>query len=293
MATDAEAGTTAEDQQENKMSAPGPGRSKNSTERVRSLEKASSPPDLPASRTPVKKTGPSIEGKGSPRGETKIVALSTAGTTSSVAVKKERKQPETARGSARTPDTSDTKATPRQEGDGKKIAIQAAVDLFNKGVEYQSGGQLERAERMYVAAIMSDSKFAPAYINLGIIYLGKDDRDSRRSAVTILEHAVELDPTNPDARIDLAIAYMKNGELDRAGQELTKALKLAPDSPLIMYNFACLYALMGDVKRSLDWLKKAAEIDEKVIEWTKEDSDLKVLTGNEEFEKLRKEYKTK
>jgi type IV pilus assembly protein PilF len=58
-----------------------------------------------------------------------------------------------------------------------------------------------------------------------------------KEAVYRWEKAVELDPQNPSARNNLAVAYEQSGEFDLANEEYERALELNPDSLYIRQNY--------------------------------------------------------
>ena len=51
------------------------------------------------------------------------------------------------------------------------------------------------------------------------------------------EKAVELDPTNPSARNNLAVAYEQSGEFDLANEAYERALELDSDNLYIRQNY--------------------------------------------------------
>jgi Tfp pilus assembly protein PilF len=58
-----------------------------------------------------------------------------------------------------------------------------------------------------------------------------------KEAIYRWEKAVELDPDNPSARNNLAVAYEQSGEFELANQEYERALELSPDSVYIRQNY--------------------------------------------------------
>ena len=58
-----------------------------------------------------------------------------------------------------------------------------------------------------------------------------------REAIYRWEKAVELDPENPSARNNLAVAYEQSGEFDLANEEYERALELDSDNLYIRQNY--------------------------------------------------------
>jgi Tfp pilus assembly protein PilF len=58
-----------------------------------------------------------------------------------------------------------------------------------------------------------------------------------REAIYRWEKAVEIDPTYAAAFNDLAVAYEREGQLDKARQAYEKALELDPENLQIQQNF--------------------------------------------------------
>jgi non-specific serine/threonine protein kinase len=63
-------------------------------------------------------------------------------------------------------------------------------------------------------------------------------------------------------------------------------MALRPDDSMILYNTACLFCAMNNVEDALRAIKKAWESGYRDAIWTRQDPDLAILHGNEEFERL-------
>lgn len=95
------------------------------------------------------------------------------------------------------------------------------ADGYNKlGVGYAEQGQLDQAERYFLAAIDCDRRHAPALTNLGNIYL---ERGAPDDAIPYYALALESDPEYPSAHHNLAVAYRKKGELGVFVRHLKKS----------------------------------------------------------------------
>ena len=73
---------------------------------------------------------------------------------------------------------------------------------------------------------------------------------------------------------------------EEAKREADMAMVLRPDDTMILYNAACVFCMMGNAEDALIAIKKAWEAGYRDAVWTRQDPDLALLHGNEEFEKL-------
>ena len=72
-------------------------------------------------------------------------------------------------------------------------------------------------------ALQLQSESRLAYFDLGCIYA---DQNNNQEAVAALLHAVQLDPTQPDAHYRLARLYTALGQKEKAAQEFAKTKEL-------------------------------------------------------------------
>ena len=99
--------------------------------------------------------------------------------------------------------------------------------------------QRDRARRLSVSASM----LSQMYEKLGRI---EESREMARSGIEAAERALAQ---HPDVSLPLAIgagALVRLGERERALEWCARALAIAPDDPLTLYNVACGYALLGE-----------------------------------------------
>jgi Flp pilus assembly protein TadD len=148
----------------------------------------------------------------------------------------------------------------------------ALTELFNKGVQAEKAGQLDAAEKAFLAVIYQGGNQAFVYNNLGIVYRerGDDERalvqfreavrlnakyaaprvlmgtsllalGRAREAVRELEAAVEIDPREPSARLELARAYARAGNLTGAVEQFRQLRQQAPRDPEYAYQLGRAY----------------------------------------------------
>ncbi len=89
-----------------------------------------------------------------------------------------------------------------------------------------------------------------------LLKLGKIDE-----AIGPLLKAVELNPKDPDARLNLAYAYEHQGRIDEAISQYRKAVELNPRNPIAHNNLGVLYDKKGLYDEAIRQFEKAVDID--------------------------------
>ena len=84
--------------------------------------------------------------------------------------------------------------------------------------------------------------------------------DNTRAAQT-MEQAVRLDPGNPRARVDLAAAYERAGQFERAVKTYEDGLKLHMLTEVIYSRLGKLYLRLHKLDKAVDAMTNAREID--------------------------------
>jgi TolB-like protein/Flp pilus assembly protein TadD len=105
--------------------------------------------------------------------------------------------------------------------------------------------------------------------------------------------AEEVLPTyllqNPDdsrARMIFAITLAELGRKDEAIREGMTALEMSPGDSVMLYNGACLYAQLGEVRKAVSTLREAIAGGTDIPGWMKNDPDLDNLRDDPEFIEL-------
>ena len=85
------------------------------------------------------------------------------------------------------------------------------------------------------------------------------------------EKAIELNPDDADAYINLGIAYGKQNNYTKAIQSYEKAIELKPDYALAYWNRSISKDSVGDKSGGLEDTKKAARLGHtEAQDWLKE-----------------------
>jgi tetratricopeptide (TPR) repeat protein len=80
-----------------------------------------------------------------------------------------------------------------------------------------------------------------------------------------------------------ADAHRKAGELAAAARIVAEGLAAFPDHPTLLYNAACYAVLAGDRETALENLRRAAELNPRVLEWARSDPDLDAIREEPRF----------
>jgi non-specific serine/threonine protein kinase len=105
----------------------------------------------------------------------------------------------------------------------------------------------------------------------------------RKSA---LENHLKHVPEDARARILLGSDYAEIGREEDALRELNLAMTLRANEASILYNAACLYAMLKRKPEALDALKKAWTAGFRDVSHARRDPDLTILHGDPEYEQM-------
>ena len=194
-------------------------------------------------------------------------------------------------------------STPSTRTDSRPIApssaeenSQLAKNYFDFGVESQKKGNLQEAEECYLKALVLNSDFYPARLNLSTVYLERGKLAQAEKELTTLlsenqentktiynfgllyfkkkdfQKAVEyaqklsnLDPDSPKAYLLMGKSLEAQGKLDEAIKAYGKAYQIDPADPSTLYSLARVNDLAGNKKEALNYyqlfLKNSGEKD--------------------------------
>ena len=102
-------------------------------------------------------------------------------------------------------------------------------------------------------------------------------RESPDFELSFFEQLAKDNPKFVDALIPLADAYTKRG-LYQEGLQIDKQLaKIRKKDPIVHYNLACSFALVGDKAQAITVLKQAVRLGYSDFEHLKRDKDLECV----------------
>jgi serine/threonine protein kinase/Tfp pilus assembly protein PilF len=157
-----------------------------------------------------------------------------------------------------------------------------ARSCFQQGNLAEAAGWFERAHAVRPEDYQS-------LILTGGIYTGLRRREMAegafREGLRVAEQRLELYPEDARAWYLGAAALVNLGEGERARAWVGHALDIDPEDAIVLYNVACIYALLGDTEEAIDCLEKAVE---SFInwDWLAHDADLDLLRSHPRFQQL-------
>jgi serine/threonine protein kinase/Flp pilus assembly protein TadD len=178
------------------------------------------------------------------------------------------------------------------------IAIKKALELdpsnfityWILGRIYHQTMQTGEAVKMYQKAIELNPDFHTAYTHLRMIYaqLGEKEKHNEliKKLYEIFPEYLKKNPDDGRTRTYYAKVLFYMGKLDEAKKEENKVLQLNPDDPLMLYNAACFYSLIGEKEMALNCLKNSIRLGFANYDWIKIDSDLNSIRNEAEFTEI-------
>ena len=159
------------------------------------------------------------------------------------------------------------------------------------GRAYFASGRYDKAAALAERAIECNGDDYNTYIpyQQAAERLGrkKDAEHIRELMTKVLRQQLELVPEDVRARILLATTIAASKEnAEEAMRHLQTAVALRPGDANTLYNAACCYGVLGEKAAALETLKKAFAAGYGNHAWAAQDTDLDLLHGDAEFEKL-------
>lgn len=104
--------------------------------------------------------------------------------------------------------------------------------------------------------------------------------------IVFFEGLVKKSPNYEDALIPLAEAYTRKGLYEKGLAIDQRLARLRKDDPVVHYNLACSFALVGKKDEAFQALERSIQLGYNDFEHLKKDSDLKSLRTDERFQIL-------
>jgi tetratricopeptide (TPR) repeat protein len=95
--------------------------------------------------------------------------------------------------------------------------------------------------------------------------------------IKFMEGIVRRDPEYIEALQLLGDHYTQRGHYERGLKVDEQLSRLEPTNPLVFYNLACSYSLIGEVDAAATALEKALSLGYRDFKWLAKDPDLKTL----------------
>ena len=157
--------------------------------------------------------------------------------------------------------------------------------LFESGDIEKSAKLFEKAHHVRPDDYQSRCLLAAALTELGQL---DQAHQAGRLAVESVEKYLELNPDEARPYSLGAPVVARLGDKQRSKRWCEQAMQLAPNDPLVLYNAACVLAMLGEDERALDGLERAIEAGVAVGDWIKHDPDFASLRGHPRFQAIAK-----
>ena len=151
-------------------------------------------------------------------------------------------------------------------------------------------GHLAEAAELYAKAMEARPEDYQAPLLAAQVYrdLGRMEAaaEARRQGVRRAEEHLKWNPDDARALYLAANALVAMGDTARGRQWMERALAIRSDDPVLGYNVACTYALMGMHDEAIEALESAARNGMRQKSWMERDSNLDCLRGDSRFAEI-------
>jgi len=149
-------------------------------------------------------------------------------------------------------------------------------------------GDLERALKLFDrASQVRPEDFQSVLLQSGLYHSLGDRKRELETAQKGIERARAVLELNPDDNRALnlgAFALLRLGESEKAMEWMKASVEKSPMDSIVHYNAACLFALAGNVEKSLDYLEECQiKVGNVNREWLEHDSDLDHVRDHPRF----------
>ena len=144
--------------------------------------------------------------------------------------------------------------------------------LFLDALDLIKNKEFQAASSILLRLVESNPRLAGALVNLGLI---AEAQDKGKKAQEYYQKALEINPNNVSALIQVAQYHQKNGEFLKAETHLRRAHTLAASHPVVNYNLGMLYELyLQDIDLAIShyetYVKYSKSEDVKIVQrWIK------------------------
>lgn len=165
---------------------------------------------------------------------------------------------------------------------GSRRVSQAEIEkLLKKGLNAQIAGEMQDAVRIYteLAALPLDNFTLSVVLNhRGMAH---EVLEHHREAASDFSRAREADPRNARARINLALAWRRLGQLEDADKELRETIALKPNSAHAHYGLALILSDRGDLPGAVTACQRALKLSHSFSQAQQLLDDLHIRIGSE------------
>jgi len=127
----------------------------------------------------------------------------------------------------------------------------------------------------------------------GMKRLSKRKRENLDFEISFYEGILQHNPDYIEVLIQLGDVYTKRGFYKNGLEVDLKLSRLCPQDPVVHYNLACSYSLVGETEKALETLKKAIQLGYTDFDYMEKDPDLESLRNDSRYKELIEEYREK
>ncbi len=127
-------------------------------------------------------------------------------------------------------------------------------DNTNSGIDLNRISEINALEQI----VANNPTDATALLSLANL---QQDAGLYQNAITNYKKYLAIEPTNPDARIDMGVCYFSLSDYNSAIKEMEEALKHKPDHQIGYLNLGVVNLNAGNLEISKEWLRKTVEIN--------------------------------
>jgi tetratricopeptide (TPR) repeat protein len=151
----------------------------------------------------------------------------------------------------------------REEAIKQNEKLKAIKGDFDQGVALYNGGQYEQAVAAFEKVLQTDNSQAVVWANLAAAYAKMDEN---QKAADAYDKAIAIEPENAGYYQNKASILAAMGKSDEARELYAKAASLSAtgnpaDAAVNYYNMGVTYINAGQNQEAADALKKAIELD--------------------------------
>jgi tetratricopeptide (TPR) repeat protein len=129
---------------------------------------------------------------------------------------------------------------------------------FEIALGHERAGRLQQAADVCRQILVANPRHAQAMHLLATLALQTGDLDQ---AVSLLEGAIDLAPSEPAFHATLGQTLGARGEFEKAKESLARAIGLAPRSPRPYYSLAMAHRVQGEWQQARDCCRQALALD--------------------------------
>jgi TolB-like protein/Flp pilus assembly protein TadD len=161
---------------------------------------------------------------------------------------------------------------------------------FYARTSFQRGDLTKAAELYEQASRLNPDDYQAVSLLVAVYHgLGREEEAvaTERRALQLTERHIEIHPDDPRALYLGATTLVRTGDHKRGVEWARRALEIDPEETSILYNVACVYALLGRTEDALDCLTKVMVHGGTFYKnWAAKDSDMDSLRTDPRFQAL-------